>query len=63
MVHIGGKQLRALVDSGSTHTFVHEAVVHVLGLDVTHRPGLSVKVANGEQLQSYEVCRATTMHI
>jgi hypothetical protein len=63
MVHIGGKQLRALVDLGSTHTFVHEAVVHVLGLDITHRLGLSVKVANGEQLQSYEVCRATTMHI
>jgi hypothetical protein len=50
MVHIKGKQLRTLVDSGSTHSFVHEAVVRVLGLDVSHRPGLSVKVANGEWL-------------
>jgi hypothetical protein len=32
MVHIGGKQLLVLVDSGSTHSFVHEAMVHVLGL-------------------------------
>jgi hypothetical protein len=63
MVHIGSKQLCALVDSGSTHSFVHEAVVHVLGLDVTHWLSLSVKVANGERLQSYGVCKATMVHI
>jgi DNA-directed RNA polymerase subunit N (RpoN/RPB10) len=48
MIHIDDKQLQALVDSSSTHSLVHEAVVHALGLDVVHRPGLSVKVANGE---------------
>jgi hypothetical protein len=52
-----------LVDSGSTHTFIHEVVVHRLGLTVTLRPGLSVKVANGEPLQSYGVCKNTPMHI
>jgi hypothetical protein len=63
LVHIGGKQLCSLVDSGSTHSCMHEAVVHMLGLNVTHRPGLSVKVANRERLQSYDICRATTVHI
>jgi hypothetical protein len=63
MIHICSKQLHALVDSGSTHLFVHEAVVHALGLDVVHRLGLSVKVANGERLQSYGVCKATPVHI
>jgi hypothetical protein len=60
---IAGTTLRALVDSGSTHTFIHEAVVHRLGLTVTLRPGLAVKVANGERIQSYGVCKNTTVNI
>jgi hypothetical protein len=63
IIHIGNKQLRALVDSSSIHSFVHEDVVHALGLGVVHHPWLSMKVANGEQLQSCGVCKATTMHI
>jgi hypothetical protein len=63
LLHVKGKQLRALIDSGSTHSFIHEAVVHALGLDVMHRPGLSVKVANGERLQSYGVCKNTSVDI
>jgi hypothetical protein len=43
--------LHALVDSGSTHTFIHEAVIHrLVGLTIRLRPGLSIKVANGECL-------------
>jgi hypothetical protein len=57
LLHVKGKHLRALVDSGSTHSFIHEAVVHALGLDVLRRPGLSVKVTKGERLQSYGVCK------
>jgi hypothetical protein len=26
LLHVNGKQLRALVDSGSTHSFIHEGV-------------------------------------
>jgi hypothetical protein len=63
LLHVKGKQLRALVDSGSTHSFIHEAVVHALGLDVMRRLGLSVKVANGERLQSYGVCKNTSVDI
>jgi hypothetical protein len=58
-INIAGKELRALVDSGSTHTFIHDVVVHRLGLEVTLHPGLSVKVTNGERLQSYGTCKAT----
>jgi predicted aspartyl protease len=50
LVTIAGQELHALVDSGSTHTFIHDVVVHRLGLKVTLQPGLSVMVANGEQL-------------
>jgi hypothetical protein len=41
MVTIAGKELRALVDSSSTHTFIHDVVVHHLGLAITLQPGLS----------------------
>jgi hypothetical protein len=52
IIYVKGKQPRALVDSSSTHSFIHEAVVHALGLDVMHRPGLSIKVASAERLQT-----------
>jgi hypothetical protein len=63
MLHVNDRQLRALVDSRSTHSFIHEAVVHALGLDIMRRPGLSVKVANGERLESYGVCKNTLVDI
>jgi hypothetical protein len=61
LVNIAGQELHALVDSGSTHTFIHDVIVHRLGLKVTLQPGLSVKVANGERLQSYNACKATNV--
>jgi hypothetical protein len=48
LTDISTMHLRALVDSGSTHTFIDDEVVHCLGLGLTYQPGLSVKVANGE---------------
>jgi hypothetical protein len=63
LLHVNGKQLRALVDSGSTHSFIHEGVVHALGLDIMRRLGLFVKVVNGERLQSYGVCKNTPVYI
>jgi hypothetical protein len=32
MVTVAGTEVRALVDLGSTHTFIHDEVVHHLGL-------------------------------
>jgi hypothetical protein len=49
-VVINGVSLVALVDSGSTHTFIQEGLVSKLGLMVERRTGLSVKVANGDRV-------------
>jgi hypothetical protein len=55
-VTINGSMLVALVDSGSTHTFIREAVASQIGLQVAPRSGLSVKVANGDRVTSKGVC-------
>jgi hypothetical protein len=47
IITITGMEHRALVDSGSRHMFIHDAVVHRLGFQVAVQLGLSVKVANG----------------
>jgi hypothetical protein len=51
-VSINGVALIALVDSGSTHTFIHDAIVPRLGLHVTPTARLPIKVANGEKVLS-----------
>jgi hypothetical protein len=38
-ITIAGTELLALVDSGSTHTFIDDQVVSRLGLDFMLRPG------------------------
>jgi hypothetical protein len=48
-VSISGMSLVALVDTGSTHTFIKEEVAMQLGLSVDLCPSLSVKVANGDR--------------
>lgn len=62
-VVIGGVQLKALVDTGSTHSFIHSDVAARLGLMITERAGLSVLVANGDRLCSPGVCLATDILI
>jgi hypothetical protein len=47
---IASTTLRALVDSRSTHTFIHDAVVQCLGMEITYKPGLLVCVANGDHV-------------
>jgi hypothetical protein len=55
-VSINGVALIALVDSGSTHTFISDAIVPRLGLHVTPTVGLPIKVANGEKVLSGGIC-------
>ena len=62
-VVVAGVQLQALVDTGSTHTFIHEEVARHLGLPMEYRPGISVKVANGERVTSPGVCKGTKIDI
>lgn len=51
-VRVKDRTLVALVDTGYTHTFIREAVATQLGLQVTPRLGLSIKVANGDNIAS-----------
>jgi hypothetical protein len=53
MITIMSIELRALVDSYFTHTFIHDVVVHRLGLQITHQP----------RLQSYDTCKAIDLAI
>jgi hypothetical protein len=62
-VRIKGTTLVMLVDTGSTHTFIKEGLLPQLGLSVTPREGLTVKVANDERVTNGGVCRATDMDI
>jgi hypothetical protein len=62
-VQVNDKTPVVLVDIGSTHTFMNAAVVNHLGLPATPRPGLSIKVANGERVASPGIYAATDMLI
>ncbi|XP_071939966.1 uncharacterized protein [Coffea arabica] len=56
---IKGKTIIALVDSGSTHCFMDEQVARSLKLE-TKGEALSVRVANGERLQSRSITKPVT---
>lgn len=51
-----GVPLIALVDTGSTHSFINDSVVNRLQLKIEPRPGLTVKVTNGDRVTSAGVC-------
>jgi hypothetical protein len=51
-VRVHDLTLVALVDTGSTHTFIREAVASQLGLHVAPRLELYIKVANGDSVTS-----------
>jgi len=55
--------LRALVDSGSTHSFISEASAHHISAAITPRPGLSVAVANGDHVSCSGLCPVTPVTI
>ncbi|XP_022683511.1 uncharacterized protein LOC111257725 [Setaria italica] len=55
--------LTALVDSGSTHSFIAADTAALLGLTPEARPGLTVGVANGDRVPSAGVCRNVIVHI
>ncbi|KAJ1296380.1 hypothetical protein BS78_01G295900 [Paspalum vaginatum] len=53
----------ALVDSGSTHSFMATATAHRLGLTPAARPGLTIGVDNGDCIPSTGVCSNTRITI
>jgi len=63
VAHIRDTPATALVDSGSTHSFIDESLAHRLGLVPDPRPGLSVGVANGDRVASSGLCKAVRLVI
>ena len=55
--------MRALVDSGSTHSFLSTDTARRLHLQPLFRPGLEVTVANGDRVTSLGVCKAVRVFI
>jgi hypothetical protein len=49
-VHIMGKALTALLDTGSTHNFINQDTARALKLDYQPSPALQASVANGDKI-------------
>ncbi|KAJ1381359.1 Retrotransposon gag domain [Sesbania bispinosa] len=60
---VSGVNVLVLVDSGSTHNFLHEGLIPSLGLEVLKRSGLQVYVANGERVPSMGICRSVSFMV
>ena len=56
-VCVGAADLTALVDTGSTHSFIGEAAAQRAGLSVETRPRMTAIVANGERIPCPGVLR------
>lgn len=53
---IGTLIVKVLIDSGSIHCFINDAVVQQLNLPIIHQDGSKVVVANGERVKSKGMC-------
>ena len=62
-VRIMGDTVRALVDSGSTHSFISVDAARRLNLQPLLRPGLQVTVANGDRVDSTGICKSIRIFI
>jgi len=58
---VSGVSAVALVDSGSTHSFIDESLAQRLGFTPEPRPGLSVGVANGDRINTAGICKAVRL--
>jgi hypothetical protein len=54
-VRIANKTIGALVDSGSTYSFISTSMTHRLLLQPLPRPGLQVLIANGDYVSSADI--------
>lgn len=63
MAKIGKVSLTVLIDTGSTHNFLHEPFARIAGLQVEKNTSLRVVVANGEWLRSPGLCREVSLNI
>jgi hypothetical protein len=62
-VTMGTAEFIALIDTGSTHSFIGEDAACRTGLTIEPRPGLTATVANGERIACPGVLRCTPVLI
>lgn len=55
--YIGNIPVCALIDSGSTHSFIDPELTQTLQLRTTQTEPLSVNIANGTQMNSTQICK------
>lgn len=63
VVTLGSTSLVALLDTGSTHSFISEEAARRSGLTVCHRARLTAMVANGERVPCAGVIRAAPLDV
>jgi hypothetical protein len=61
-VRIADQVVRALIDSGSTHS-ISTSVIARVHLDHLHQPSLHIKVANGDRVTSAGICHGVHIFI
>jgi hypothetical protein len=62
-VCIDNYTLGALIDSGSTHSFISASATSLLHMEPEERLGLRVTVANGDRVASAGICRVVHIFI
>ena len=60
---IGKVPLTVLIDTGSTHNFLHEPLAKLVGLQTKSNSSLRVVVANSERIRSTGMCREVTLNL
>ncbi|KAJ4811165.1 polyprotein [Rhynchospora pubera] len=60
---IGKMPICALIDTGSTHSFVNPSVLHNQGFRISKNTPMAVVVANGNKMITEAVCNALTFSI
>ena len=63
MVSVGNVQLKALVDSGSTHNFLSEEAAKRAGVQLHSGTRVQVTVANGDRVMSPGMAQGIALHI
>ena len=63
MAKIGKIPLTVLIDTRSTHNFLHEPLAKLVGLQTESNSSLRAVVANGERIGSPGMCREVTLNL
>ena len=60
---IGDRRVHILIDGGSTHNFLQQALITTLGFSPQNTSPLKVTVGNEEELQCHQICPEVSVNI